>query len=88
MATIHSIRVKRKGDIALPIDGDDAPVAAEFRELLVDHDIARFLYRLPFVGHESRDVMGNGKADKVLTGAGAGNSTGAVVGVCPGPDDR
>src|SRR5262249_55616705 len=40
------------------------------------------------VEHTSDDVMGDGVADEDLTGAGAGNAAGPVVGVGAGTDDR
>ena len=54
----------------------------------MDQRVAGTLEFLPGQHHPSSDRIGDGVSDVFLAGSGAGDGTGAIIGVGAGSDDR
>src|SRR5260221_14266432 len=70
-AAVHAFAVERHGDIAAAVDGDQAAIGLEARQLLYRH-ARRPGGRLAEILHARRAVVGGPAADKRLAPPGAG----------------
>src|SRR5436305_14180308 len=86
-AAIHAFAVERHGDVAAAVDGDQAAIALEARQLL-HRDARGAAERLAEVSHARGDVVRQHAADESLAKPGARDRTRLIVGVIAGADER
>src|SRR6185312_2802026 len=85
---VHSLAVEHQRRVPLRVHADHPPLTADGHQLLVHHDVHRLLEAQPLVFHQAADIMRRNSPDEQLAVTRTRNTTGAVVGIGPGADDR